>query len=302
MRGKIDKKLNSERIMKPLFLNPFLKSAVWGGERLIGEYGFDFKAPLAEAWLLSCFDGARCFVGDKSLSDSTAGELSNVIVKLIDAKEKLSLQVHPDDGDGNGKNEAWYIIDCKENSEIILGFSRDTSREEVGNFIKAGEIDKILQKVPVVPGDIVQVDAKTVHSVGDGILLCEVQQRSDTTYRVYDYNRRDSNGNLRELHVEKALDVMNYSKTDVKKRHFDGFITAFPENEYFESSVVNLSVPYIIKNEEKSTFAVIVKGSASLSSDGETYLCGAGTGFIVPKGCRAVITGGATAVVTTAKR
>lgn len=288
--------------MKPLFLNPFLKSAVWGGERLIGEYGFGSNAPLAEAWILSCFDGARCFVGDKPLSDSTAGELSNVIVKLIDAKEKLSLQVHPGDDDGNGKTETWYIIDCAANSEITLGFSRDTSRSEVEELVKTGEIDGILQKVPVAPGDIVQVDAKTVHSVGGGILLCEIQQRSDTTYRVYDYNRRDSNGNLRELHVEKALDVMNYSKSDIKKRHYDGSVTAFPENEYFESSAVNLSMPYIIKDEEKSTFAVIVKGNASLSSDGETHLCRAGTGFIVPKGCRVVITGDAVAVVTTAKQ
>ena len=139
-----------------------------------------------------------------------------ILIKLIDAKKDLSVQVHPDDDYARiyehgslGKSEFWYVLEAEPGASLVYGFSQDMTEEQVRQGIADGTIRKYLQKVPVKRNDVFFVQAGTVHAIGKGIVIAEIQESSNLTYRLYDYNRRDRNGNLRELHIDKALDVLN---------------------------------------------------------------------------------------------
>ena len=140
------------------------------------------------------------------------------MIKFIDASNPLSVQVHPFDDyayvneNEFGKNEMWYVMDARPGAFLYCGFSKDISRQELERRIGDGTIEEVLNKVPVQTGDVVFIPAGTVHAIGAGILICEIQQNSNSTYRVYDYNRRDTEGNLRPLHIKKALDVISTAK------------------------------------------------------------------------------------------
>ena len=139
-----------------------------------------------------------------------------ILIKLIDAKKDLSVQVHPDDDYARiqehgslGKSEFWYVLEAEPGASLVYGFSQDVTEEQIRQGIADGTIRKYLQKVPVKRNDVFFVQAGTVHAIGKGIVIAEIQESSNLTYRLYDYNRRDRNGNLRELHIDKALDVLN---------------------------------------------------------------------------------------------
>lgn len=242
-------------------IHPACKQYLWGGEKLIREYGISSpKTPLAEAWVLSahpdgdsrisfsdeaCFsegtvssegkessegrffsEGDSCSHGE-SFADylkshpEAAGSLGKafpffpMLIKLIDAKKVLSIQVHPDDSfalsrEGQyGKTEMWIVLEREEGAFLYFGFQKDYTEEEIRRAIEEENFPSLLCKVMVEPGDVFFIPAGTVHAIGAGILLAEVQQNSNLTYRVYDYGRKDAQGNTRELHVEKALEVMN---------------------------------------------------------------------------------------------
>ncbi len=219
--------------MQPLKLRPATKDYVWGGTRLQKEFDIPMmKDRLAEAWVLSCHpDGENIIENGKYQGRTLSDLLSNegkawrgtraaafdffpVLIKLIDASDNLSVQVHPSDAyalahEGQlGKTEAWYILDCANDAEIIYGFEEELSKEE---FRAAIETDTLLDKVhrvKVKQGELYFIPSGTLHAICKGILLAEVQQNSNVTYRVYDYGRI-VNGKPRELHVEKALDVTN---------------------------------------------------------------------------------------------
>lgn len=224
--------------MLPLKLKPAFKDYIWGGSRLRKD--FDMDSPFdktAEAWVLSCHpDGENLiengpFAG-RTLSDVLASEGKGyigtnaarfdffpVLIKLIDAKDDLSVQVHPSDeyaleNEGQyGKTEAWYILDCDEGAEIIYGFQRDLTKEAFRSAIAQNSLLDCVNRVKVKPGDLFFIASGTLHAICKGILLAEVQQNSNVTYRVYDYGRLQ-NGKPRDLHVEKALDVTNLHKID----------------------------------------------------------------------------------------
>ena len=294
----------------PIVLRPALKNYIWGGKRLIYEFAFESEEPLAEAWMLSCHKNGACILPDGSLlCAETAKDISSVLIKIIDARDKLSLQVHPSEdyarqheGD-SGKTEAWYIIDCRQDSEIILGLSRDTSKEEVRRLVETEKIESICRKVKVRPGDAFLIEPGTIHAVRDGILLVEVQQSSDVTYRVFDYGRVGKDGKRRELHIDKALDVLNYSASQAKKSTADEKTgkTCFPENGFFNAYVCNTDEPLPIYNERKSTSVIVLDGKCSLLSGGETTSLQKGSSVIIPAGCKAELTQGAKLLITTAK-
>ena len=242
-------------------IHPACKQYLWGGEKLIREYGISSpKTPLAEAWVLSAHpdgdsrisfsDMVRFSEGTASsegaeFSEETAsseggffsegesfadylkshpdavGSLGKAfpffptLIKLIDAKKALSIQVHPDDGfalsrEGQyGKTEMWIVLEREEGAFLYFGFQKDYTEEEIRRAIEEENFPSLLCKVMVEPGDVFFIPAGTVHAIGAGILLAEVQQNSNLTYRVYDYGRKDAQGNTRELHVERALEVMN---------------------------------------------------------------------------------------------
>ena len=224
--------------MKILKLSPTIKDYIWGGTRLTKEFEMvSFTDRQAEAWVLSCHGDGECTIENtdfkgRTLSDVLKNEGKGylgtnckkyenfpILIKLIDAKDNLSVQVHPDDEyamrvEGEyGKTEAWYIMDCDEGAEIIYGFKSDITKEEFRKSIEENTLTDYVNRVKVKKGDIFFIEAGTLHAICKGILLAEVQQNSNTTYRVYDYGRLQ-NGKPRELHVEKALDVTSTKALD----------------------------------------------------------------------------------------
>lgn len=217
---------------KPFLLKPSAKDYLWGGNRLNDEFakGIDIS-PLAETWECSThpdgpsyvasgeFEGKRLndvlcqhpeYLGTHSQSN---GELP-IIIKFIDAKNDLSVQVHPTDEYAKkyengqlGKIEMWYVLDASKGASIIYGLKHTTKKEDIKYAIKNGTIEKYLQKVPVKKGDVFFVKSGVIHAIGAGALVAEIQENSNLTYRLYDYDRVDKNGKKRELHVDKALDV-----------------------------------------------------------------------------------------------
>lgn len=218
--------------MEILKLQPCGKDYLWGGTRLRDEYGKKLElTPLAETWECSAHPDGPSKIANGAFKGQTLAEVLKrhpeylgtkvkngelpVLVKFIDAKKDLSVQVHPDDeyakkheGD-NGKTEMWYVIDAEEGASLIYGFQHKVTEEILRHTLEAGTLDRHLQKVEVHKGDTYFVPAGTVHGIGKGILLAEIQESSNTTYRVYDYDRADKNGKKRKLHFDKAVQVMD---------------------------------------------------------------------------------------------
>ncbi|HTJ27227.1 MAG TPA: type I phosphomannose isomerase catalytic subunit [Candidatus Limnocylindria bacterium] len=226
--------MTSERLY-PYVLEPKLAPAIWGGDALVTRFGKhgDRMQPLGESW--ECWDENRITNGP--LAGKTVGALRAelgeafsgaidprrifpVLTKIIDANAALSVQVHPDDAYANrvehqpfGKTECWYILDCEPGAELVLGWTRDTTREEYERRVADGTLGEILRRVPVRPGDAFYLPAGTLHAIGAGIRLFETQQASDLTYRIFDWNRVGADGKPRELHVAKAGDVLDFRAT-----------------------------------------------------------------------------------------
>jgi mannose-6-phosphate isomerase len=221
-------------------LYPVFKDYLWGGTRLRDEYGkaCDYDK-VAESWELSCHpDGVSMIapagadtppvpltdfirtVGRKELLGSKPAAFPSfpVMIKLIDAKDNLSVQVHPDDHyarrveNSDGKTEMWVVVDCEEGAELLYGFNRPVTREEVETAARNDTLLELANHVPVHKGDVFWINAGTLHAIGKGILIAEIQQNSNITYRLYDYGRVDKDGNKRPLHLDKALDVLRLEK------------------------------------------------------------------------------------------
>lgn len=228
---------------KPFLLKPAAKDYLWGGSRLNDDFakGIDMT-PLAETWECSThpdgpsvissgeFEGMELaellkrfpeFLGTHPISNPylQKGELP-ILIKFIDAKKDLSVQVHPDDAYARevehelfGKTEMWYVLDAAKDAKLVYGFYHDMDKEKLRCSLEQGTVEKYLQKVKVHKDDVFFIESGTVHAIGAGALIAEIQENSNLTYRMFDYNRRDKNGNLRELHVDKALDVVNLKKS-----------------------------------------------------------------------------------------
>ncbi len=225
--------------LTPLRLSPAGKGYLWGGERLKKEYNKRTDiTPLAESW--------ECSVHPDGMSVVTGGEFSGmtlrevlekkpqylgskslefpILVKFIDAASDLSIQVHPDDSyareneKDNGKTEFWYVLDAEEGAELIYGFEHAMDRKKLWRAIEDGRLETMLHHIPVHKGDVFLVKPGTVHAIGKGIVIVEVQESSNVTYRLYDYDRRDKDGNKRELHFDKAADVLDMKPVDIIKQ------------------------------------------------------------------------------------
>jgi len=220
---------------KPFLLRPSGKDYIWGGRRLNDEFEKQITlSPLAETWECSTHpDGPSWVVGGEfdglTLSEvlqlhpeylgthpGTRGELP-ILIKFIDAKSDLSIQVHPDDiyaqkyEDGQlGKTELWYVLDAAKSARLVYGFRRDATEESVRAAIADGTVMKYLQQIPVRKDDLFFIEPGTVHAIGAGVLIAEIQENSNLTYRLYDYDREDKNGKKRPLHVDKAMAVTNF--------------------------------------------------------------------------------------------
>lgn len=222
-------------------MEPAFKDNLWGGTRLRDVYGkkCDYDI-VAESWELSTHKAGQSIVATGKNKGLMLGEYINrfgrgilgwkcdpyerfpLLIKFIDSRESLSIQVHPGDDyalqkeDEYGKNELWYVVDCEPESYLYCGFSRDTDEAEVRRRIEDGTLTEILNKIPVKKGDSYFIENGTVHAIGPGVLICEIQQSSNVTYRLYDYQRRDKYGELRELHIDKAMEVTNFHEKDME--------------------------------------------------------------------------------------
>ena len=219
---------------QPLLLKPVGKDYLWGGSRLNDDFNLQLPfSPLAEAWVCSTHkDGVSTVSGtDEKLTDllnkhpewlgthslaTTHGKPElPILIKLIDAKNNLSIQVHPDDEyaikneHDLGKTEMWYVLDAKPNTSLVYGFNQDITKEAIKSALKDGCICSYLNNVSVHKNDLFFIEAGTVHGIGAGCLIAEIQEASNVTYRLYDYDRIDKHGQKRQLHIEKALEVVN---------------------------------------------------------------------------------------------
>ncbi len=293
--------------MSILFLKPALKETIWGGNRLRSDFKMETDLNnIAEAWVLSCHEDGESIVcggeydgetfacvlekkiGMTALGKNCEGcksiEDFPILIKFIDADDRLSVQVHPDDEyakanekDIRGKTEAWYIIDCDDDAELIYGFNDDISKEEFQSAIENGTLLSKVNHAKVKPGDVAFISAGTLHAIGKGILLAEVQQSCNTTYRVFDYNRTGLDGKPRELHVKKAVDVTKTTVPDgtlepigmpVKHEGYTSILLS--ECPYFSMTSIEIESLFADTADEESFVSLLVlDGEGTVKCDDE---------------------------------
>ncbi len=323
---------NSGPVSDIVKLDPAFKDNLWGGTKLRTVFGkkCDYDI-IAESWELSAhpdgqsriaegryrgmlFNDYLRRIGKEALGwKCQALDRFPILIKFIDAKQPLSVQIHPDDEyalevEGEyGKNEVWYILDCEPGASLYCGLKRKTTKEEIRDRIANNTITEILNEVKVKKGDVVFIKAGTIHAIGAGILICEIQQNSNSTYRLYDYDRRDKYGNLRELHLEKALDVVdvepyvrNNNKQEILVQNDNYEMERLVQCKYFEC------FKYAVKDEAKimvddaSFISVIfVSGRGSITVDSRTLEFKAGESFFVTAGKKNIIIHGESECIVT---
>ena len=292
---------------EPLFLKSQMHDKIWGGTKLRESFGYDIPTETTgEYWAISAhpngvsvikngiYEGEgldQLYREHKELFGHPKSEVFPLLIKILDANDWLSVQVHPDDAfalahEGElGKTECWYIIAADEGAEIIYGHNAK-SKEELRQWIEEGRWDDLLTKIPVKAGDFFYVPSGTMHAIGKGILILETQQSSDTTYRVYDFNRRDAQGNLRKLHIDKSIDVLTIGKpanstpATMAVDHLES--TLLVSNKFFSvyrwevTGLVDFTqtVPYLLLS--------VLSGQGQLTVDGRVYDLKKGDHFILP--------------------
>lgn len=296
--------------MSIIKLKPGFKDYMWGGHRLVEEYGKEFDGDiLAESWELSCYPDTpstiaggvhagktlRQYIEEqgKGVLGTNCGRFEDfpVLVKLIDAKADLSVQVHPDNeyalkNEGQyGKTEMWYVVDAGKDAFLYFGFRREISREEFAERIETDTLLEVLEAVPVKKGDIFFIESGTIHAIGKDILLAEIQQNSDVTYRVYDYGRVGPDGKKRKLHIEKALDV---AKRGPAARNRDCY-PHLADCDYFTVDKLNLDGDIIKEvqgciSDASFMSVLILDGHGTISNQGEELEFQKGDSLFLPAG------------------
>ncbi|GGE49646.1 mannose-6-phosphate isomerase [Pullulanibacillus camelliae] len=294
---------------EPLFLEPELKERIWGGERLATEFGYTIPSKTTgECWGISAHPNGPSIVKNgvlagKSLIDvwdqhrelfgNEPSEQFPLLTKILDAKTDLSVQVHPDDQYARevehvpyGKTECWYVIDCEDGAEIVYGHNAK-SPEEFRSLVDSGQWDKLLRRVKVKPGDFFYVPSGTIHAIGGGILILESQQSSDITYRVYDYDRTDAEGNKRELHIEPSIQVAQYPHQSPEltykiEQASEGKVTELVKADYF--TVERWEVRGWLERKQEQPFLLVsvINGEGVITTDGKDNALRKGDHFIIP--------------------
>ena len=298
-----------------IFFEPVFKEKIWGGDSL-RNFGYNLPSDkTGECWAFAAHHNGQSIVKNEEYKGKTLGDLwknnrelfGNIkgdkfplLVKIIDAKEDLSVQVHPDDeyafkneNGESGKTECWYIIDCKENSQLILGVNAQ-SRTELEEMIDNSRWNELLRTIPIKKGDFVFVPSGTVHALKGGTLVLEIQQNSDITYRLYDYGRRDSKGNLRELHIEKSKAAIEVPYVD---KQFKPVVNKF--KNIIETKLVKCDYFTVYKFDTKGKVSLtqdhpfmlfsIIDGEGNLVVNEEMYKIKKGDHFMLPKGVTSYI-------------
>ena len=302
--------------MNIIFLKPELKEKIWGGNKLHTIFGMEIPSEkTGEAWVISGHKNGITTVispekySGRGLDDLYENETSlfygndenklsqfPLLVKILDANDKLSVQVHPDDDYASkhvgknelGKNECWYILDAEDDAEIVYGHNAKT-KEEFTSMIEEGDYDHLLKKVKVKKGDFFNVPSGTIHAIGAGIVILETQQSSDTTFRVYDYDRIDDLGNKRELHIKDSINVTHIphieNKNQFKTQKYQGAeIVNLVANKFFVVKKIDTDGVFSYDMDTKYALMNIIEGKGSIELDGNIYKVKKGDSFIIPYG------------------
>jgi mannose-6-phosphate isomerase len=314
--------------MYPFKFEPILKQTLWGGEKIIPFKHLDVTLPnVGESWEVSAVENSESIVAngaDKGLTlpelvgkykEELVGEANYsrfglkfpLLIKFIDAKQDLSIQVHPDDElarkrhNSFGKNEMWYVVSADKGARLISGFAEQITPKEYKERVHNGTFADVLQTSSVQAGDVFYVPAGRVHGIGAGAFVAEIQQTSDITYRIFDYNRKDKDGKTRELHTALAIDAINFSDVqDDFSTHYEAVENEpleLVESPYFTTSLYDMTDEITCDYSELDSFVILicVEGSGTLTDDngyqitvrsGETVLLPAVTQYvtIVPDG------------------
>ncbi|MDQ0205273.1 mannose-6-phosphate isomerase, class I [Alkalicoccobacillus murimartini] len=311
---------------QPIFLKPVFKERIWGGTKLKDVFDYDIpSSQTGECWGISAHPNGPSIIRNGPLEGKTLmeawdqnrelfggeeGDRFPLLIKILDADADLSVQVHPDDTYAKvhengelGKTECWYVIDCEPGAELIYGHTADT-KETLAKAIEDGEWDTLLKRVPIQKGDFFYVPSGTIHALGKGTLILETQQSSDTTYRVYDFDRTDDNGNKRELHVKPSIEVTTVPHRDFPTtrvcQEVEGLKntqlvaeTFFSVYEWKLCGTVERPAP------EKYLLASVLEGSGNIVVDGIAHPFEKGSHFIIPATIGTYsISGGATLIVS----
>lgn len=303
--------------MYPLQLKPAVKDYLWGGTRLKEEFGKVSELPrIAETWELACHrDGSNVIAngeyrdmalpeylrrtGNRALGRRGQGfEFFPLLIKLIDARDRLSLQVHPDDAYAlsheheYGKTEMWYVVDCEPGAKLIYGFKEQLSQEEFRRRIEDQTLLEVCNEVMVKKGDVFFIRAGMLHAIGGGILIAEVQQNSNTTYRVFDYGRTDADGRGRDLHIDQAVAVTDLSQANELNRW--GILRAggdsyslrlLAECEYFKTAeLIVAGDTELIATGESFQSLLVLEGNGLLDYDGGELKLRKGSSVFIPAG------------------
>lgn len=304
--------LKNEAMLYPIKFHPILKEKIWGGDKLktILNKSSETKN-VGESWEISTVGDDISIVCNGELTGKTLkdliieykdellgkkvykefGDQFPLLIKFIDAKEDLSVQLHPDDElakkrhNSFGKTEMWYVVQADPEANLIVGFNKDTTKQEYEDFLEKGEITKLLNFEKISKGDSYFIKAGRIHAIGAGSLIAEIQQTSDITYRVYDWDRKDSEGNERELHTDLALDALDYNADKTFKLKYSkdkNKVNNLISGTYFTTSVIEIENSFERKYKDLDSFKILmcVEGSGTINiqkyslpiSFGETIL------------------------------
>lgn len=300
---------------EPIFLQPVFQERIWGGQKLQTEFNYEIPyEQTGEAWVISAHANGPSVIKNgplagKTLSDAWEehGELFNkrighdeeypLLVKILDANADLSVQVHPNDdyareveGVPYGKTECWYVLSSEDNAELVIGHHAN-AEEELQAMVETSEWDKLLRRIKVKAGDFVYVPSGTIHAIGKGIVILETQQSSDITYRVYDYDRTDAEGNKRELHLEKAIQVTTVPHKDAAGEQSVSKVDELTmkqlvEAEYFSVYHWELNGDASMTLDQDFLQVSVTEGKAAITVDGKSFDMEKGSHFILPYGIR----------------
>ncbi|RAP30464.1 Mannose-6-phosphate isomerase [Brevibacillus laterosporus] len=296
---------------QPIFLTPLFQERIWGGTKLRTEFGYQIESDLiGECWAISAHPNGQSVVRNGPYKGKTIAELWNqhralfgnlegdvfpLLTKILDANNDLSVQVHPNDEYANnyengelGKTECWYVIDCKDDAEIIFGHTAQT-KEQFSEMVERGEWNELLRRVKVKPGDFFYVPSGTIHALCSGVLILETQQSSDTTYRLYDYDRVDQNGQKRDLHIEKSIDVTTVPHGDFPVKPVTDKIpgvkiTTFVKDKYFSVYKWDITGSATLRQDKPFLIGSVLKGTGEIVTEEGRFKIEKGDHFILPSG------------------
>ena len=314
----------------PLCLCGVTKSPIWGGRRLLDDWGKTADADtVGESWELTVRKNEKCKILNGDLAGKTLDEVIDtfgkdvtgadfgssdfpILIKLIDANDRLSVQVHPDDAyaarveNDRGKTEMWYIVDADEGAELICGLADGVTSADFADAVREGRLAEALKHQPVKKGECYFIPAGMPHAIGKGILIAEIQQNCDLTYRVYDYECRDAAGNLRELHVEKALDVIRpFTEDEINAVRY-ARTAGVPESanvlahsDFFRVEQLSLTGNSVSLREGHMQHLLCLDGEAVLICDGMQYSICRGESWLIPASLSGVtLMGNATLILS----